>query len=202
MKKYWFINENKNYFVGIGKDAIYSGSIKKYIKSELINDFEKGIEPKEIFSIPFSYIKSIENPEGKKKIEIHYGDNSNEEIKIEDLYSKNEIFNSLKNELSKFQYTKNTPSIFKHTKAQIFAILIATGLFIWVFYLANQIAQGYEYEVVGSGKGKGLGGIILGLAQFGTTKVIIGYLLILSIAIAALVRRLKTRVPVEYLIRN
>ena len=200
MKKYWFTKEDKNHLIAITEDSIYTGNIKKHIKSELINNLEKGIIPKDIFSIPFSYIKSIENPEAKDLVTVYYGESSNEEIKINDSENKNEFFLYLKNNLDKFEYNKKKPSVITHSKPQILAILIVTGLFIWVFYLANEIAKGFEYEIVGGRQG--ISGLVLGLAQFGITKVILGYLVIISIALYAFIKRLKNRVPIEYLIRN
>ncbi|WP_028889890.1 hypothetical protein [Tenacibaculum ovolyticum] len=200
MEKYWLIKEDESHLLVITGDAVYTGNVKKYIKSELINNLDKGTIPQDIFSIPFSYIKSIENPESKNVITVYYGESSEEEISINNLEIKKEFFNNLKDRLPKFIYNKNEPSIIKHSKPQLFAILIVTGLFVWTFYLANEIAKGFEYEVVGGRQG--ITGLILGLAQFGTTKVIFGYLAIISIALFTLIKRLKNRVPVEYLIRN
>lgn len=195
---YWFLNDKK-LLIAITEDSVYVGSIKKYIQSDIINSLEKGKVPNEIFSIPFTYIKSIENPEGKNKMTIFYGDDSSEEISIKNSKVKEAVFVSLKERLSKFRYINEKPSIIKHTKPQLFAILFVTGIFIWVFYLASQIEKGYEYEVVGAKKG--ISSLLLGLAQFGTIKVSIGFILLLLIAILSFVKRVKNRVPVEYLVR-
>ena len=199
MKKYWFLKDN-TYLIGLNESSIYSGSVKKYIKSELINKIEREGFPEDIFSVPFSYIKSIENPEGKKSIAIFYGDKSEEEVIIENEVVKNEFFEEIQIRLKSFEYLKEKPSIFKHAKAQFFAVLFITGIFVWTFYLANEIEKGYQYEVVGGRQG--LGSIVLGLAQFGSLKVILGYLGLLSIALFALIKRLKNRVFVEYLVRK
>ncbi|APG66041.1 hypothetical protein LPB136_11980 [Tenacibaculum todarodis] len=136
----------------------------------------------------------------KKLITIFYGNDSDEEIKIDNLKIKDEIFNYLKEKLSKLEYSRKKPSVLKHAKAPLFAILFVSGIFLWTFYLASQIAKGYEYEIAG-GK-QGIGSLILGMAQFGTTKVILGYLLILSIAFFSLIKKLKNRSLTEYLNRN
>ncbi len=199
MKKYWFLKDN-TYLIGVNENSIYSGSVKKHIKSELVNKIEREGFPEDIFSVPFSYIKSIENPVGKKSITIFYGDQSEEEVLIENEIVKNEFFGEVQNRLENFEYSKEKPSILKHAKAQLFAVLFITGIFVWTFYLANEIEKGYQYEVVGGRQG--VGSLVLGLAQFGSLKVILGYLGLLSIALFALVKRLKNRVFVEYLVRK
>ncbi|TDQ28831.1 hypothetical protein [Tenacibaculum caenipelagi] len=195
--KYWFYNGND--FIVVTDESIYVGKTKKYIKAELISGFEKGNIPKDVFSIPFSYIKSVENPEGASKIVVFYGDDSEEGIIINSKEIKNQFFLYLKENLSSFNYFKDKPKVIKFIKPQIFAILFSTGIFLWVFYLAREIEKGYQYEVVGGRQG--LSGLVLGLAQFGTIKVLLGYFIVLSIAIMALTRRLKKRTLTEFLIR-
>lgn len=195
--KYWFYSDND--FIVVTDESIYVGKINKYIKSELISEFEKGDIPKDVFSIPFSYIKTIENPEEASTITIFYGSDSEEEIDINSKEVKSQVFLYLRENLSRFSYSKEKPKVFKFIKPQIFAILFSTGIFLWVFYLAGEIEKGYEYEIVGGRQG--LSGLVLGLAQFGTIKVLLGYLLVLSIAIIALRKKLDKRSLTEYLIR-
>ena len=195
--KYWFYNDNN--FIVVTKESIYVGKTNKYIKTELILGFENEVVPKDVFNIPFSYIKSIENPEGENKMIVFYGGSSEEEMVIHNKKVKNEVFLFLKETLFKFNYLKEKPNFIKFIKPQVFAILFSTAIFLWIFFLAGQIEKGYEYEVAGGRQG--LGGFILGLAQFGTIKVLFGYLIILSIAIFALVKRLQKRMLTEYLIR-
>jgi hypothetical protein len=200
MIKYWLTKKDKTHLIITTQDSLYTGSIKKYIKSELITKLEKGEIPEVLFSIPYSYIKSIENPERKNKITINYGSDSSEELEIIENRVKEEVFDSLKVQLPKLKYIKKKPSIFNQAKPQIFAVLIVTGLFLWAYYLANQLAKGYEYEITGGRHG--ISSLILGLAQFGTLKVVLGYVFIISIALFTLIKKLKNRVEVEYLTRN
>ncbi len=199
MKNYWLLKENFNKLILIRESTIFTGNVKNIDEIKLISDIEKGTIQKNLFSIPYSYIRSIENQEGNNTIKINFGKDSEEELKIRDRKIKNEIFELLKNDLSKFEYSQKIPSIIKQAKPQIFAILFTTGLFLWTFYIANQIENGYEYEVIGGRPG--IGGIILILAQFGTLKVILGYIVILSIAIYSFIRKIKNRSLTEYLIR-
>jgi hypothetical protein len=178
---------------------IYKGTPDLSILQNCVNDLDKGVIPEGIFNIPYSYIKSIENHIENKIIKIEYGQDSEEIIRVKEDQSKQEIFNLLKSKLSNSEHLTKTPTIFKHAKPQILAMLIMTGLFIWTLYLAIQIEMGYEYEIVG-GKA-GITSIVLMLALFGVLKVILGYTFIMAIAIYSFIRKLKTRSLVEYLIR-
>jgi len=195
--RYWFYNDND--FIVVTDESIYVGKTKKYIKSELISGFEKGNIPENVFSVPFSYIKSIENPEESSTITVFYGGNSEEEIIINNKVVKSQVFLYLREKLYNFSYSKEKPKVIKFIKPQIFAILFSTGIFLWIFYLAREIEKGYQYEIVGGRQG--LSGLVLGLAQFGTIKVLLGYFLVLSIAMIALTRKLKKRTLTEFLIR-
>ena len=200
MKRYWLINKKTPYLIAISESEIISGSIKKHDKNQLLGNLGKGIFPDDIFSIPFSYIKSVENSRGKKIITINYGKESTENIETGDEKLNKEIFNLIRNTLTKFDYSERKPSMYRHAKPQFFAILVVTGLFLWSFYYANEISKGYEYTIRGSGVG--ISGIALGIAQFGKTKIIAGYLCLVSIAVFALYKRLKNRTLIEYLTRN
>ena len=199
MLKYWLLREKDNYLIAIIENSIYSGKINNRNNNKIINDLEKGKVPENFFNIPFSYIKSVVCPKGDKIITINYGKDSSEVIEIHDLIIKKEVINYLKDHLSKFEYVQKKPSIIKHTKTQIFGIIDVTGLFVWTFYLANEMSKGYEYEIVGRG---GIAGLIIGLAQFGTIKVLMGYLIIITVAIFSFIKKIKSITLTEYLIRN
>ena len=151
--KYWFYNDSN--FIVVTKDSIYVGKTNKYIKTELILGFEKEVIPENVFNIPFSYIKSIENPEEENKMVVFYGNSSEEEMVIHNKIIKNEVFLFLKGTLFKFNYLKEKPAFIKFIKPQIFAILFSTAIFLWTYYLARQIEIGYEYEVAGGRQGLG-----------------------------------------------
>lgn len=200
MKKYWLLKKKAPHLIAISDNAIISGSIKKHDKNQLLGNLERGVFPDDIFSIPFSYIKSVENSNGQKTITVNYGKESTENIETGDEKLNKEIFNLIRNTLITFDYSKKKPSIYQHAKPQIFAILIVSGLFLWSFYYANEISKGYEYTMKGSGVG--ISGIALGIAQFGKTKVIAAYLCLISIAGFSLYKKLSNRTLIEYLTRN
>ena len=199
-KNYWLINKNTPHLIGLSENAIISGSIKKYDKNTLRTDLDKGNFPHDVFSIPFSYIKSVEKPSSADFISVNFGKSSTEKIDIGDEKLTVEIFNLIREKLNRFEYATKKPSVYRHTKPQIFAILILSGLFLWSFHYANEISKGYEYAIQGTGVG--IAGIALGIAQFGKTKIIGGYLSLVSIAFFSFFKKLRSRTLTEYLLRK
>ncbi len=195
MKRNWRIeNSKENKLIIIDKDCIYKGNP---VKNGLTNN---DITTENLFSIPYAYITKIENQEGKNYVKIYFGDNSEEELIVDNDAVKNEIFDCLKSEITALRYTSELPSKFSYAKAPFFALFFITAIFIWTAYLAIQIESGVEYEVVGARK-EGLVAFILGLANFGLLKIIGGYLLLLFFILIGLTRKLKTRSTIQTLKR-
>ena len=199
MIKFWKLKRNKNTAVILINDInIYTGKVK----SEDINNFSRQIEnniiPENLFSIPFSYIKRIENQENKNKIAIYYGGDSEEELIIDDKIIKAEIFDYLKNNLSELNYSKVNPSIFNYAKPQVFAILFTLGLFLWSLYYAIQIENGVEYVLKGRA---GIGSIMYSIGLLGIVKVCIIFSILIGISIYAFLKKIKSKSQIEQLIR-
>lgn len=149
----------------------------------------------EIFSIPFSYISKIESSKNSNKIVIHYGKKSDDYILTENENYQNEIFNSLRNILSRLSYVKRIPTIWEAAKPSIFATLIVLALFIYTFIIASEIDNGVEFIPTG-----GLGGIVLIIAQLGRLNTILIFLPLLIIAVFTLINKIKSRKETEYLL--
>ena len=199
MIKFWKLKRNKNTAVILINDInIYTGKVK----SEEINNFSRQIEnniiPKNLFSIPFSYIKRIENQENKNKIAIYYGGDSEEELIIDDKIIKAEIFDYLKNRLSELNYSKVNPSIFNYAKPQVFAFLFTFGLFLWSLYYAIQIENGVDYVLKGRA---GIGSIMYSIGLLGIVKVCIIFSILIGISIYAFLKKIKSKSQIEQLIR-
>jgi ATP-dependent Zn protease len=201
MHKFWKLKESKfNKLILIKDKTIYKGNPKETDLNRLSSETSDFTFSKDLFSIPYSYIRKVENQSGKNYIKIYFGNNSEEELYIENQNIKNEIFEVLKTENPNLNYTSKIPSVIKYAKAQLFALLFSTGIFIWSLYLAIQIESGVNYELVGGGR-PGITGFILLIANLGTLNVILGYLIILGITIVALKKRLKSRSETEFLKR-
>ena len=201
MQKFWKISDSKsNKLIFIKDKTIYKGNPKQEELNRLNSESTNLTFLENIFSIPYSYIKEIENQSGKSEIKIFYGKDSEEELIIKDKNTKNEIFDFIKQDNSNFKYSSELPSFVKYAKAQLFALLFTTGIFIWSMYLAIQIESGVEYELVGGGS-PGITGIVLIIANLGVLKLVIGYIILLAIIIFALTKKMKSRSETEFLKR-
>ncbi len=205
MNKAWKLSEPKSdKLIVIKNQTIYKGNLDR----EKINKFSLEAETslnteieKELFSIPYQYIKKIVNQKGIKHIKICFGKDSEEELNVANEKIKNEIFEFLKKDNPDLKYTTELPSFFNYCKAQIFALLILTGVFIWSMYYAIEIDNGAVFEVRGGGTRVGIGGIVFILGNLGKTKLIIGYAAFMGITLVSLLRKLKSRTEREILYR-
>jgi len=200
MQKFWKISDSKsNKLIFIKDKTIYKGNPKQEELNRLNSESTNLSFLENIFSIPYSYIKEIQNQSGKNEIKIFFGNDSEEELLIKDKNTKNEIFEFIKQDNPNFKYSSELPSVLKYAKPQFFALLFMTGIFLWSLYLAIQMESGVEYSIIGSGRS--ITGIVLFLANFGIVKNIIGYVIILLIIIFSLTKRLKSRSEMEILKR-
>ncbi|MEN8122024.1 MAG: hypothetical protein ABFS35_16865 [Bacteroidota bacterium] len=200
MQKLWKLKESKSdKLIFIKEKCIYKGNPKENELNRINMETEDISFLSNLFSIPYSYIKKIENQKGKKYIKIYFGNDSAEELNINNEDVKKEIFDYLKLDNPKLNYSSKLPSVIGYGKAQFLALLTITGIFIWSMYLAIQIESGIEYEIVGGRVG--LSGIILAIANMGIMKIISGYLVLLLISVYALLKKLKSRTEIEILKR-
>ena len=199
--KFWKISDSKsNTLIFIKDECIYKGNPKQEELNTLSSQSSNLDFLENLFSIPYSYIKRIENEKEKNQIKIFYGNDSEDELIINDKNIKNEIFEFLREENPNFNYSSELPSVLKYAKAQFFALLFTTGIFLWALYLAIQIESGIQYEMVGGGS-PGIMGIVLLIANFGVFKIVGGFILLLGIIVFALTKKLKSRSETEILFR-
>jgi hypothetical protein len=200
MLRIWKLRESKsNKIIVIKDNIIYKGNLNEDYLNRISSETTDFTFLKDLFSIPYSYIKRIENQSGKNYLKIFFGNDSTEELYFRDENIKNEVFEFLKIDNTNLKYSVENPSVINYAKPQLFALLSVTAIFIWSLYLAFQIESGVEYEIVG-GK-PGITGIVLIIANLGSSKIIVSYLILLSIIIFALKKRLKSRSETEFLKR-
>ncbi|WGH75638.1 hypothetical protein P8625_00305 [Tenacibaculum tangerinum] len=202
MHKFWKISDSKsNKLIFIKDQTIYKGNPKQEELNRLNSESTNLAFLESIFSIPYAYIKRIENQRGKNEIKIFFGNDSEEELIIKDENTKTEIFEFIKHDNPNLKYSSELPSVLKYAKAQFFALLFTTGIFLWSLYLAIQIESGVEYELVGGGGGPGIAGIVLVIANLGVLKIVIGFIILLAIILFTLTKKIKSRCETEFLKR-
>lgn len=201
VQKFWKINDSKaNKLIFIKDQTIYKGNPKQEELNRLNLESTNIDFLSSLFSIPYAYIKRIENQSGKNEIKIFFGNDSEEELIIKDENTKTEIFEYIKQDNPNLKYSSELPSVLKYAKAQFFALLFTTGIFLWSIYLAIQIESGVEYKLVGGGR-PGITGIVLVIAHFGVLKIVIGFIVLLAIILFALMKKIKSRSETEFLKR-
>nr|WP_321230720.1 hypothetical protein [uncultured Psychroserpens sp.] len=200
MHKFWKLSDSRsNKLIFIKDKCIYKGNPNPVELNKLNTQSSNLAFLENLLSIPYSYIKSIENQEGKNQIKIFFGKESEEELIINNENTKKEVFNFLKQDNPSFKYSSETPSVLKYAKAPLFALLFISIIFIWSLYLAIKIESGVEYELVRGGAS--ITAIILAIANLGVFKILCGFLFLLVITVFALIKRLSSRSETEFLKR-
>ncbi len=196
MQKFWKIKDSKsNKLIFIKDNCIYKGNPKQEELNRLNSDSTNLTFLDNLFSIPYSYVRKIENQSGKNEIKIFYGKDSEDELIIENENTKKEIFDFIKEDNSNFKYNSELPSVLKYGKTQFFALLFTSGIYLWTMNYAIELENGTQYEL--SGSRPGLGAIVFIIANLGTLKVTVGFSILLGIIIFTLMKKLKSRSEIE-----
>lgn len=172
-------------------NIIYKGNPKDDQLEKIILELKNHKPSSNLIGIPLSHIKEINLEDGKNYIEVLFGMDSTEHLRIKDRERRDEIFGFLKSNVPNSKNHIEKYSKIKAGKKPLFAIAIFLPLFLWTFYIANEIEKGYQYEIVG--RGNSISGIVLAIASLGVTKVSIIFGSILGIAILGFIQ--KTRNP-------
>ena len=196
MNKTW-VNTGKeeDRIIGFGNDMIYKANPIE----ELITDYADKIEENEltddVLRVPFSYIKSIQYQEGKNYIQIFFGQDSEEHLRITDNTKRLEILAHFKQNIPNVDCNFEKYSALKSGKKPL---IVVSLLFAWTLYLAIQIELGYDYELIGHGNS--ITGVVLGLAYLGVFKVILLFGSFITIAIWSMIKKMRNRPEVHELV--
>ena len=190
--KIWRGNENTDdIIIAYDNQTIYKGNPKPEEIDNIISQMKTGIIPTLNFiSIPLHYIKEIQLQEGKNHIEVVFGKDSYEELKVSDIISRNEIFNYFKENIPSNTYSLDKYSKLRAGRKPLVAMAVISVLFLWSLYYAIEFDKGNEYEI-SNGHYNSLTGIVLAIASYGTKKVIIVFGSLLAIAIFSFIRKIK-----------
>jgi hypothetical protein len=197
MDKIW-INKKKgeDKLIAIGNNCIYKVNPKADRVEQYTNDLKNGTVSDDVLSIPYSYIKNIQYQEGKQYIQVFFGQESEEYIRIKDDNKRNEIFKYFKDNIPGTAYQFEEYSAFKSGKKPMIAVILTSLLFAWTLYLSIQIELGYQYELVG-GSGHSITGLVLALANLGVLKVVLIFGSLLGIGLSSMIRKMRNRPSVH-----
>lgn len=162
--KYWIGQTNDTKIVAISEEAISIGNPPNEKVNGYVMKLTKNEVPSELFSIPISYIKTIEMKDIGEEIKIYFGQESSETIKNSNQRKKEEIFEALKNSSPKFQYTSKEIGPLGAAKKPLTALFIFSILFGISYYMAILLENNelYGNQVA----------ILLAIASLGSKNII------------------------------
>ena len=190
--KIWRGNEKTDdKIIALIDSIIYKANPANDEIEHYISDLRQGIIPtKKTLGIPLSYIKEIRMQEGKNYLQVFFGQDSEEHVRIHDDMQRSEVFNYFKENIPNVSFTVEHYSILKAGKQPLIALLVLIILFLWTLSYAVSIEHGNQYEVTG-GHYNSIAGIVLSIASFGVTKTTIVFSVFLAIAVWSFINKAK-----------
>ena len=190
--KIWRSNEKgDDKIIAYLDGTIYRGNPSSDEIENVIYNFQMKIIPTKNFTaIPLHYQKQIILEDGLNYIEVLFGVESSEHLRIKETERRNEIFEYFKTTIPNAKFYVDKYSKIQAGKKPLIAMGVVAAIFLWTFYIANGIENGNEYGVSGDHKNS-LAGIVLALAQLGTTNISLIFGSLFIIAIVAFIRKVK-----------
>jgi hypothetical protein len=185
-------NKNDDKIIAYFNETIYKCNPKESEIENVFNNLKNNQAPTNNFtSVPLSYLKEIQLEEGKNYIEIFFGGDSTEQLKINDSLVKDDIFQYLKTNIPRTKFSIDKYSKLRAGKKPLIAMLVVLAICLWTFYISSGIEQGDEYKVVGNQRS--VASIVLMLASLGTKNVLLIFGSLFGIALTSFI--LKTKSP-------
>lgn len=200
MNKVWF-NDNKgdDKLIGISSEMLFKANPKNDKLGLIELNLKQNILDKEVFSIPFNYITSIQLQERKKYIQVFFQAASEEHFVISDDDQRMKIFNSFKNDIPNTSYEIEYYSAWKSANKSIIAFVVGFIFYCWTLFYSIQLDAGTLHSTTLYGS---LSRIVFGLANLGTFNVSLIFVTLLSLAAFQIIKRVKNKPIVHHLYFN
>jgi hypothetical protein len=190
MTEIWLNSEKGNdKLIAFADGTIYKANFKTDEEAdEMARALRSGsFDSRKLWEIKAKHCKEIRLQDGKPYIELFFGKEGEEQLRITDEYKRHQVFDIIK---------ANTPgnattekwNAFRAGRKPMIAFFVVLGLFLWTLYYAIQIENGTEYYFKGNG-GFSLTGIIVTIASMGLVNTIIVFSILLGLAIFSFVRK-------------
>ena len=177
--------------------TVYKGNPKiEEIESVVFELKMKDRIPAGLAGFPLSYIRAINLREGKNYIELLFGKDSSEDLKITDEKRRREIFEYFKANIPGSVYSMYKPTAIQSGKKSLIACFVVAALFLWTLYVAVGIESGEVYDVSNQHYNS-IAGIVLAIASIGVKKVILVFGSLLAIALVSFIKKARNRAVVE-----
>jgi len=196
MVKIWTTEEKANdKIIAVIDNYIY----KCNPRTEDMDEFSKALKMKDIpakktLGIPFPYLKEIRYQEGKSYIQVLFGKDSEEHLRITDEGRLREIFEFLSGIIPRSTVCTEKLKPLHAAKKPLIALLVVSALFLYTLFIANELGHGEVYDVHGEHYFS-LAGVVLLLATLGVKNVLLIYIPLITIAILAFIGKFR-RPPV------
>ncbi len=183
--------------IAFANQTIYKGNPK-------INDidsvvFELNMKhgiPTGLAGFPLSYIREINLAEGKSHIELLFGKDSSEDLKITDNDRRKDIFEYFKANIPGSVYSVYKLTAMQSGKKPLIAFFVVAVLFGWTLYVAFGIQSGNQYDVPGQ-EYHSIAGIVLAIASIGVKNVILVFGSLMAIALISFFSKVKKTAVIE-----
>ena len=119
-----------------------------------------------------------------------WGKEGEEQLRITDEVRKNKIFEFIKTNTANSEFSVDKYTAIRAGKKPMIAFFVVLALFLWTLFYAIEAESGNVYYIE-NGHYNSITGIVLGLASFGLTKVVIIFSILLSIAIISFIMKAK-----------
>lgn len=129
--------------------------------------------------------------ESKNYLQIFFGQDSEEHIRIQDEMTREAVFEYFKEHIPGATFSIDRYSRLRAGKKPLIAMAVVVGLFLWALYYAVGFDHGIQYETK-SGRYDSVTGIVLAIASFGVAKTILFFGLWFALALWSFIRKAKT----------
>ena len=191
--KIWRGNEKTDdKIIALINSTIYKGNPPDNEIEHALADLRNGIIPaRKFMGIPLHYIKEIRMQEGKIYLQVFFGKDSEEHLRIQDDLLRKEIYDYFKLNIANTSFYTDHYSKLKAGKKPLIALAVVSVLFLWTLYYAVGFDRGFQYETT-NGRYDSLTGIVLSIASFGVVKTTIVFSVFILIAVWAFISKAKS----------
>lgn len=189
--KVWRADEKTDdKIIALVNSTLYKANPSDNEIEHYISELRNGTIPtKKTIGIPLHYIKEIRMQESKSYLQIFFGQDSEEHLRIQDENLKKEVFEYFKANIPSAQFVTERYSKIKAGKKSLIALGVVAVLFLWTLYYAIGFDNGIEYETAND-RYDSVNGIVLAIASFGVAKTVLFFGFWFVIALWSLLRKI------------
>lgn len=204
MAKVWTsYAKNDDSIIAFANNTIYKGNPKK--EDEIIRlslDLKSGpVQSSMLFEIPVSYLREIRLTDEKPYIEIFFGNEGEERLRVTDKAKREEIFNYLCTVIPNCNTTTEKYSRLKAGRKPLIAFFVVLAIFVLTLFFAVEGESGTIYYME-DGRYDSVTGMVVALASIGVNKVILLFSVLLGLAGLSFFLKAKNPPVVHRLVLN